>query len=43
VSAITCSQCGADWIDGNISGKLEKIVDDSSEKHYLVRVTTLAR
>ncbi len=43
VPATVCSQCGADWIDDAISEKLEKIVDDSRQKHNLVEVTTLAR
>jgi YgiT-type zinc finger domain-containing protein len=43
VPATICSQCGADWIDDNISEKLEKIVDDARQKHNLVEITTLAR
>ena len=41
VSATVCSQCGADWIEDAIAGKVEEIVDEAHKKHHLVEVTTL--
>ena len=42
VPATVCSQCGADWIEDDITEKLEKIVENARQKHNLVEVTTLA-
>ncbi len=42
VPATVCSQCGADWIEDAIAGKLEIIVDNARKKHNLVEVTTLS-
>ena len=41
VPATVCSQCGADWIEDAIAGKVEEIVDEARKKHHLVEVTTL--
>lgn len=41
VPATVCSQCGADWIEDTIAGKLERIVEDARQRHNLVEVTTL--
>lgn len=41
VPATVCSQCGADWIEDTIAGKVEEIVDEARQKHHLVEVTTL--
>ena len=41
VPATVCSQCGADWIEDAIAGKVEEIVDEACKKHHLVEVTTL--
>ena len=41
VPATVCSQCGADWIEDTIAGKVEEIVDEARKKHHLVEVTTL--
>ena len=41
VPATVCSQCGADWIEDTVAGKVEDIVDEASKKHHLVEVTTL--
>ncbi|MBI5874565.1 MAG: type II toxin-antitoxin system MqsA family antitoxin [Deltaproteobacteria bacterium] len=41
VPATVCSQCGADWIEDAIAGKVEDIVDEARKKHHLVEVTTL--
>lgn len=41
VPATVCSQCGTDWIEDAIAGKVEEIVDEARKKHHLVEVTTL--
>lgn len=41
VPATVCSQCGADWIEDAVAGKVEEIVDEARQKHHLVEVTTL--
>lgn len=41
VPATVCSLCGADWINDNVAGDLERIVEDARKKHYLVEVTSL--
>ena len=41
VPATVCSQCGADWINDETAGKLEKIVQDARDHHHLVEVTSL--
>jgi len=42
VPATVCGQCGADWIDDDIAGKLEVIVDDARQKHAYVEVRRLS-
>lgn len=41
VPASVCTLCGSDWIDDSIAAKLEKIVDESRQRHNLVEVTTM--
>jgi YgiT-type zinc finger domain-containing protein len=40
VPATVCSQCGADWIEDEVSLKLEAIVNDARRKHHTVEVTS---
>ena len=42
VPATMCSLCGADWLEDDITSRLEKIVDDARESHHLVEVTSLS-
>ncbi len=42
VSATICSQCGMEWIDDDVSGKVEKIVKDAKNKHSVVEVLSLS-
>lgn len=42
VPATVCSQCGTDWIDDEISAKLEAIVTDARKKHNIIEVTSLS-
>jgi YgiT-type zinc finger domain-containing protein len=41
VPAFVCSLCGADWIQDDIAGRLEAIVDEARKKRLQVEVTTL--
>lgn len=42
VPATVCSLCGADWINDDIAGSLERIVEDARKKHHFVEVTSLS-
>jgi YgiT-type zinc finger domain-containing protein len=42
VPAKVCSQCGADWIENNVTKKLESIVADARKEHRLVEVVSLS-
>ena len=42
VPASVCSQCGADWIGDDVSGRLESIVEEAKEKRLQVEVTALS-
>ena len=43
VPAIVCSQCGAEWMDDKVAGKIEAVVSDARKKHHMVEVTSLAK
>ena len=38
VPAIVCEQCGADWIDDDVSETLEILVMDARQKHAMIEV-----
>ena len=42
VPATVCSQCGMEWIDDEVAGRIEKIVTDAKEKHSVVEVMSLS-
>lgn len=42
VPATVCSQCGMDWINDEITGKIEEIVKDAKTKHRVVEVMSLS-
>jgi len=41
VPATVCQQCGADWIDDAIAGKIENIVEEARRKHSQMEVISL--
>ena len=41
VPATVCQQCGADWIDDAIAGKIENIVEEARKKHSQMEVISL--
>lgn len=41
VPATVCSQCGMEWINDDVAGQIEKIVQDAKEKHSVVEVMSL--
>jgi YgiT-type zinc finger domain-containing protein len=41
VPATICSQCGMEWIDDEISDKIETIVKEAKDKHSVVEVMSL--
>ena len=41
VPATVCTQCGADWIDDTVAGKIEDIVEEAREKHSQMEVISL--
>ncbi len=43
VPAMVCSQCGAEWMDDKIAGKVESIVNDARQKQLTVEVTSLSK
>lgn len=42
VPATVCSQCGMEWIDDDITARIEAIVDDAKEKHSMIEVMSLS-
>ena len=42
VPATVCSQCGMEWIDDEITERIEKIVKDAKDKHSVVEVMSLS-
>ena len=40
VPALVCEQCGAEWIDDEVSEVLERLVADAREKHAMIEVAT---
>ena len=41
IPATVCQQCGADWIDDAIAGKIENIVEEARRKHSQMEVISL--
>lgn len=42
VPATVCSQCGMDWINDEVAGKVENIVQEAKAKHSEVEVMSLS-
>ena len=40
VPALVCEQCGAEWIDDEVSEVLERLVADAKEKHAMIEAAT---
>ena len=40
VPALVCEQCGAEWIDDEVSEVLERLVADAKEKHAMIEVAS---
>ncbi len=42
VPALVCSQCGADWLDDEVTQRIERLVEEARAKRSQVEVMTLS-